>query len=376
MVQVKQAIREAGALGQSVWQDDLTRVQLDSGELMELIDDGVSGVTMNPTIFEKSLASGSAYDAALHECVDRGIRDPKEIYEGLAIRDVQDAADLLHTVHEDSEGIDGLVSFEVSPLLAHDTAATIDEARRLHRRIGCGNVMIKVPGTPQGFPAIAELTSLGISVNVTLLFGIDAYRYAADAYLRGLEKLIEGGGDPGRVVSVASFFLSRIDTAVDGLLSAEVESSALPERRESMLKLLGHAAIANAKIAYAAYQDLLRTPRWKALEAWGARPQRLLWASTGVKNPRYPKLMYAEALIGRDTVDTMPRETLVDFRKHGKVAETLPRGLDEARHVMEGLAAAGVNLAEITDRLVEQGVELFSTSYEKILKSLDAKIRD
>jgi transaldolase len=373
---VKQPIREAGALGQSVWQDDLTRAQILNGELQDLIDDGLSGVTDNPTIFEKSLAAGSDYDDALRELVERGIRDPHELYEALAIRDVQDAADLLHTVHEDSEGREGLVSFEVSPLLAHDTAGTIEEAKRLHRRIGYGNAMIKVPGTREGFPAIAELTSLGINVNVTLLFGIDAYRYAADAFMRGLERYIEGGGEPGRVVSVASFFLSRIDTAVDGLLTAEVESSSLPERRESILKLLGRTAISNAKIAYATYQDLLRTTRWKALEAWGARPQRLLWASTGVKNPRYPKLMYVEALIGRDTVDTMPRETLHDFRKHGKVAETLTGGLDEARQVMTGLTEAGVNLAEITDRLVEQGVELFTASYDKVLKSLAAKIRD
>ncbi|HEX7901359.1 MAG TPA: transaldolase [Planctomycetota bacterium] len=373
---MKDPLRDAAALGQSVWQDDLSRAQLSSGELAELVDAGVRGITANPTTFEKAFAGGSGYDAPLRELVESGLRDPKELYEELAIRDVQDAADLLHVAYEDSEGRDGLVSFEVSPLLAHDTAGTIEEARRLHRKIARANVMIKVPGTAEGFPAIAELTGLGIHVNVTLLFGVDAYRYAAEAYLAGLEKLVEGGGDPARVASVASFFLSRIDTAVDGLLSAEIESSGLPERRESMLKLLGRTAIANAKIAYAAFQESLRSPRWKALAAWGARPQRPLWASTGVKNPRYPKLMYVEALIGPDTVDTMPRDTLLDFRKHGRAAPTLVQGLDEARQLMASLTDAGVNLAEITAGLVEQGIQLFTASYDKILKSLGAKIRD
>lgn len=338
-------LRETLALGQSVWIDDL-RV---SG-LKELIDEGLGGVTANPTTFEKAFAGG-LYDERLRGRSGK----PEEIYEALAVEDIQAACDLFRG--------EGWVSLEVSPRLAYDTEGTIDEARRLWRRIARGNAMIKVPGTSEGMPAIERLTSEGINVNVTLLFGLDAYRYAADAYMRGLERLIEGGGDPGRVRSVASFFLSRIDTAVDAQLSAAGHE-----------ELLGKTAIANAKLAYAAYRELIQGARWKSIAAWGGRPQRLLWASTGVKNPRYPKLYYVEGLIGRDTVDTMPPETLDEFRRAGRVAETLPEGLPEAKRTLAALSDRGVNLAEICDGLVEQGVELFNASYDKLLRAIASRL--
>lgn len=338
-------LRETLALGQSVWVDDL-RLH----ELKELIDEGLGGVTANPTTFEKAFASG-LYDERLRGQAGK----PEEIYETLAIEDIQGACDLFRG--------EGLVSLEVSPRLAYDTAGTIEEGRRLWRRISRSNAMIKVPGTSEGMPAIEELTSQGVNVNVTLLFSLDAYRYAAEAYMRGLERLIEGGGDPSRVRSVASFFLSRIDTAVDAQLSAA-----------GYEELLGKTAIANAKVAFAAYQEMIQGPRWKSIAAWGGRPQRLLWASTGVKNPRYPKLYYVEALIGRDTVDTMPPETLDEFRRHGRVAETLPEGLPEARRALGALSDRGVNLAEINEGLVEQGVELFNASFDKLLHAIASRL--
>jgi transaldolase / glucose-6-phosphate isomerase len=368
-------LRDVQKFGQSVWQDDLSRGMIRSGQLQELVDHGLTGVTANPSIFEKAIGGGDDYDPALRELVERGVREAEDRYERLAIEDVQAAADLFRPVYERTVGHDGFVSFEVSPAVAHETGATVEEARRLHREIARPNVMIKVPGTPEGFPAVAELIHLGIPVNITLLFGLEAYQAGADAYMLGLERLLRRGGDPRQVAGVASFFLGRIDTAVDGRLASAAEAAPEPERRDRLLGLQGKVAVANAKVAYAQYQRMIDGPRWQALEVQGARRQRLLWASTGVKNPKYPKLHYVEPLIGRETVSTMPRETLAEFRRGGRVAETLPEGIDGALETMAAVEGAGISMRALANHLVEQGVNLFSRSLESLLQILEEKRR-
>lgn len=368
-------LRDAYHLGQSLWQDDLSRGMILSGELQRLVDEGLTGITANPSIFEKAIGGGADYDPALRELVERGVREAEDRYERLAIEDVQAAADILRPVYDRTDGRDGFVSFEVTPAVAHDTAATVAEGRRLHRQIARPNVMIKVPGTREGFPAVAELVQVGIPVNVTLLFGQEAYLAAVDAYLAGLERLIANGGHPRLVSSVASFFLSRIDTAVDERLAAAAAAARDADTRERLRGLQGKAAIANAKLAYAQYQRTVDGARWRRLEACGALRQRLLWASTGVKNPRYPARMYVEALIGRETVCTLPRETLAEFRRNGRVEETLPRGIDEALRTLEAVEEAGVPMRAVAHHLVEQGVNLFSRSLESLLQRIEEKRR-
>jgi transaldolase/glucose-6-phosphate isomerase len=368
-------LREAAHFGQSLWQDDLSRGMILSGELQRLVDEGLTGITANPSIFEKAIGGGADYDPALRELVERGVREAEDRYERLAIEDVQAAADLLRPVYDRTDGADGFVSFEVTPAVAHDTAATVAEARRLHRQIARPNVMIKVPGTREGFPAVAELVQLGIPVNLTLLFGLEACQAASDAYLAGLEQLIARGGHPRLVASVASFFLSRIDAAVDERLAAAAEAARDVETRDVLRGLQGKTAVALAKLAYAQYQRVVDGARWKRLEAHGALRQRLLWASTGVKNPRTPSLLYVESLIGRETVCTLPRETLAEFRRNGCVAETLPQGIDEALRTAQAVEAAGIHLRAVAHHLVEQGVNLFSRSLDSLLQILEEKRR-
>ncbi len=368
-------LREARNLGQGIWQDELRRGMIATGELRRWVEEGLSGVTANPTIFEKAIGQSGDYDGAVQALVRQGISDPKEIYERLAIEDIRQAADLLLPVFDETRGRDGFVSFEVSPALAYDTEGTIAEARRFHRAIDRENLMIKVPGTPQGFPAVATLISEGVNVNITLLFGLDAYRAAAEAYMTGLERRIARDANPVQPASVASFFLSRIDTAVDELLSERAGAERDPERRKGLKDLLGKAALANAKLAYGIYQELIRTSRWKSLAHLGARTQRVLWASTSTKNPKYPKLMYVEELIGPDTVNTMPAETLGEFRAKGRVRETLTEGLPEARRTMERLAETGISMPSVTDDLVTKGVKLFGDSLKKLLQTLEKKSR-
>lgn len=366
-------ILQARRLGQGIWQDELGRGMIGSGALESLVRRGLSGVTANPSIFEKAIGGSPDYDPEIRTLAAKGIRDPVDLYERLAVRDIREAADVLRPVYDETGGRDGFVSFEVSPALAHDERGTVEEARRFHRTIARDNLMIKVPGTPEGCRAVRTLTSEGIQVNVTLLFALEAYRDAAEAYWTGLEDRIARHRDPGRVAGVASFFLSRIDTAVDGLLQERIQASEDPEAQRRLRDLLGKAALANARLAYSILEDALASPRWKRLAEAGARPQRLLWASTSTKDPRYPELMYVEDLIGPDTVNTMPAETLREFLSRGRVRETLAKGLEEARRTLKALADAGISMRRVTDSLLEDGISRFSTSLEKLLQTLRSK---
>ena len=364
--------------GQSIWYDNIRRSLITSGELQGMVDhDGLLGVTSNPAIFEKALAGSTDYDQALKALVAQGVGTAQNIYERLATEDIQLAADILFPVYVRTQARDGYVSFEVSPYLAHDTQGTLDEARRLRAMIGRDNVMIKVPATPAGVPAITQLISEGVNVNVTLLFAVETYEAVASAYMTGLERLVAKGGNIDQVGSVASFFISRIDSLVDQKLSQALDATRDAERRTQLKKLVGKVAIANAKIAYARYQDLHAGERWKALAARGAKPQRLLWASTSTKNPKYPKTIYVDELIGPETVNTMPAETFREFRAAGRVRPSLTENwaenIEQAHETMRTLAAVGISMKEVTDSLLADGVQKFCEPFDKLLAAVEKK---
>jgi transaldolase/glucose-6-phosphate isomerase len=369
-------LRALEVFGQSVWLDYIRRSLIESGELRRLIaEDGLRGVTSNPAIFEKAIAGSSDYREMLEAPAARAL-DAKTLYERLAVRDIQDACDALRGVYEETARRDGYVSLEVSPFLAHDTTGTLNEARRLWSAVGRENLMIKVPATAEGVPAIEQLISEGINVNVTLLFALEAYERVANAYIAGLEQLVARGGDPARVASVASFFISRIDTAVDALIARRVQASTNARERTVLRGLTGRVAIANAKLAYQRYQELFSGGRWHALAARGARPQRLLWASTGVKNPSYRDVFYVEELIGSDTVNTIPPATLEAFRDHGRPRASLTEDLDAARGVMDGLAQAGLSMNDVAHRLLAEGVQLFEAAFAKLLNAVETQSKE
>src|SRR5262245_47716393 len=331
--------------GQSVWLDYIRRSLIAQGELKRLVDeDGLTGVTSNPAIFEKAIEGSNDYAASIDDLSKDPHLGPKDVYEALAVRDIQDAADVLRAVYDRTEARDGYVSLEVSPDLANDEKGTLEEARRLWKTVARPNVMIKVQATCAGVPAIRQLISEGVNVNVTLLFAREAYEDVAKAYIEGLEKRRAAGGALGHVASVASFFVSRIDSAVDTLLEARLKSVA-DEDRKRLEALLGKVAIANAKLAYESYERLFHGPRWDALKAAGAQTQRVLWASTGTKNPRYRDVLYVEELIGPDTVNTVPPDTLAAFRDHGRPRASLKEDLAGARESLEALERAGISLA-------------------------------
>ncbi len=364
-------IQELERLGQSLWLDTIDRDLLASGGLKRLIEEeGIRGVTTNPTIFEQAIAHGTAYDAAIAAHAVAGM-DAAEIYETLAAEDVRAAADQLRPVHEMSGGLDGYVSLEVAPALAWDTAGTVAEARRLWARVDRPNVMVKVPGTREGLPAVEQLLADGLNVNVTLLFAVEVYRDVIDAYLTGLERRARAREPLERVRSVASFFVSRVDTEVDRRL--EAAAAARPGERARLRELEGRAAVANAKLAYAAYLDAFYAPRFRALLAKGANVQRPLWASTGTKNPAYPDTLYVDALIGPDTVNTVPLATLHAFRDHGTVARTLDRDVAEAAAHLAAVEAAGVSLRDVTAQLAVDGVRKFADSHRALLGALAEK---
>ena len=366
-------LRALEVFDQSVWLDYIRRSLIESGELRRLIaEDGVRGVTSNPAIFERAIAGSSDYREILEAPEARAL-DAKTLYERLAVRDVQDACDALRGVYEETACGDGYVSLEVSPFLAHDTAGTLSEARRLWSAVGRENLMIKVPATAEGVPAIQELISEGINVNVTLLFALEAYERVADAYIAGLEKLVARGGDPTRIASVASFFVSRIDTAVDALIATRLRASTDPREQSVLRGLTGRVAIANAKLAYQCYGEIFSGTRWRALAARGARRQRLLWASTGVKNSNYRDVVYVEELIGPDTVNTMPPATLEAFRDHGRSRASLAEDIDAARETMDSLARVGISIQEVTDRLLADGVQLFADAFVKLLQAVETQ---
>jgi transaldolase/glucose-6-phosphate isomerase len=355
-------LHDLASLGQSIWYDNIRRALLDSGELAELVGAGVRGVTSNPTIFEKAITGSTDYDEALRTLVDAG-KSVDEIYEALVLEDIGRTADLLRAVFDQAGGTDGFASLEVNPSLANDTRGTIADARRLFAALGRPNVMIKVPATPAGFPAIRTLIADGVNVNVTLIFGLDQYKSVAEAYIAGLEKLAADGGDVSRVASVASFFVSRVDTAVDQALEAH------PEGKD----LQGKIAIANAKVAYAAFCEIFAGERWEKLAAKGAQVQRPLWASTSTKNPEYPDTLYVDNLIGPHTVNTVPPQTLQAVFDHGSVALALEKGMEEARDQVERLAELGVDLDAITQQLLDDGVASFAKSFDSLMASIAEK---
>jgi len=356
-------IHELGQLGQSIWYDNIRRALLDSGELQAFIDDGVTGVTSNPSILEKAIAGSNDYDEDLHRLVDEG-RTAEEIFEALALADIQRTADLLRPVYDQTDGADGYVSLEVSPTLAHDTEGTIAEARRLFAALDRPNVLIKVPATPAGIPAIETLIGESVNVNVTLMFSLAHYDAVAEAYIAGLEKLVASSGDLSRVASVASFFVSRVDGAVD---------RALEEKGPDGADLQGKIAIANAKLTYARYQETFSGERWEALAGQGARVQRVLWASTSTKNPAYPDTLYVDNLIGPDTVNTVPPATLGAFLDRGTVAATLEADLDAARERVARLPDLDIDLEAITQKLQDDGVEAFAKAFASLMDSIAEK---
>jgi transaldolase/glucose-6-phosphate isomerase len=369
-------LRALNVFGQSVWLDYIRRNLITSGELRRLIDqDGLRGVTSNPAIFEKAVTGSTDYND-LFEAPDARRLDAKALYEKLAVRDIQDAAETLRPVYDGTSRRDGYVSLEVSPLLAYDTAGTIEEGKRLWQAVARENLMIKVPATPDGIPAIRELIGEGINVNVTLLFSQDAYELVANAYIDGLETLAARGGDLSRLASVASFFVSRIDTAIDALVAARVQTTTDAHERRVLAGLAGKVAIANARLAYQRYREIFTGPRWQALADKGAHTQRVLWASTGTKNPRYRDVTYVEELIGPDTVNTIPPATLDAFRDHGRARASLLEAIDSAYETMSALGQNNISITEVTDRLLVEGVELFADAFKKLLDAVRAKTTD
>ena len=353
-------LHQLSALGQSVWIDVLSRNLVHQGELARMMEeDAVTGVTSNPTIFQKAIADGSAYDEQLRELVGDE-EDAREIFIALAGRDIGDACDLMRPVWDGGEGLRGYVSMEVDPTLAYDSDGTLAQAKRLHELVDKPNLYVKIPGTTEGLGPIEEMIAVGKSINVTLIFSIQRHREVMEAYIRGIERLIEAGGDPRPVSSVASYFVSRVDSEAD-------------KRLEGHPELQGKLAVANAKLAYQSWKEVFSGERWEALEAKGASKQWCLWASTSTKNPAYRDVLYVEELIGPETVNTMPQETIEAFQDHGEVALTIEQGVDEAQRVFEDVEAAGVSVDDVTRTLEVEGVQKFSDSFDELLDGIRVK---
>src|SRR5579859_5155909 len=368
----KNPLKQLLDYGQSMWLDYIRRDLFTTGKLKQMIaDDGLRGMTSNPAIFEKAIADSSLYDDILKSLDSRKDLDATGKFEQISIRDIQDAADALRPVYEQSKFRDGYVSLEVSPYLARKTQETIDEARRLWKAVQRENVMIKVPGTAEGLPAIRQLVSEGINVNVTLLFAQDVYEKVAEAYLAGLEDLAAHGGNLKKMASVASFFISRIDTLIDSMLNDKLKATTDASQQALLKSLLGKVAIANGKLTYQRYQSIFSGPRWQALAAKGAQTQRVLWASTSTKNPNYRDVIYIEELIGPDTVNTMPPATIDAFRDHGVLRNALTEDVPGAKKVMEDLARAGISIQQVTDKLTDDGVKLFADAFDKLLAAVE-----
>ncbi len=358
-------LHKLSGLGQSVWIDSLSREMLESGQLARLMaDDAVTGVTSNPTIFQKALAEGTRYDRQLKDLLGSE-DDPKEIFIALASHDVSAACDLMSDVWDNGAGLRGYVSIEVDPTLAYETEATYDQAKRLHAAIDKPNLYVKIPATRPGLPAIEDMIAAGKSINVTLIFSLQRHREVMEAYVRGLERLVASGGDPRKVASVASFFVSRVDTEADKRLEAIGSDAAL--------QLRGKLAVANARLAYQNWQQVFSGERWQFLASKGASKQWCLWASTSTKNPDYPDTLYVDSLIGPETVNTMPLETVEAFQDHGTVALTLEEGIDEAHALLRELDRAGVDVDDVTETLEQEGVQKFDDSFQELLDGIRAK---
>lgn len=353
------------AEGQSVWYDNIDRSQLTSGAFQRLLDeDGVVGVTANPTIFEKSISAGHAYDQQISQLISEG-KSTSEIYEAVVIQDIRAVADLLRPTYDRTDGRDGYVSLEVSPDLAYDTQGTIAEAARFWKMVDRPNLMIKIPATPEGIPAVYETLRNGINVNITLIFSIEAYRQVTDAYIRALEDRNGRGLDIHMLASVASFFVSRVDTLVDKLLDNKIKATSDSTEQQQLKALQGKAAIANARLVYQDFAKIFSTPRFESLKHGGAHVQRPLWASTSTKNPAYRDVLYAEELIGPDTVDTMPLETVQNFRDHGRVRKSIEDDIAGARATLDALEQIGIHYNQVTQQLLDEGVQKFADSLDR-----------
>jgi transaldolase len=359
----KTPLQELADHGQSVWIDYLSRSLVQDGDLSGLVDQGIVGVTSNPTIFQGAIAEGDAYDDQIREIVSNGESEPKEIFIALATQDIQGACDILRSVYDEGDGKDGYVSFEVDPNLAHDTQATEDEAKRLHGLVERPNLFIKIPATKEGLPAIEDTIAAGIPVNVTLIFSLERHREVAEAYVRGLQRLADDGGDLTRVASVASFFVSRVDTEADKRL----------DELGGHDELKGKLAIANAVLAYQTYKEVFSGEQWEALEAKGASKQRCLWASTSTKNPDYRDVIYVEELVGPDTVNTMPRATVEAVLDHGEIRASLEEDVDGARKVLADLKDAGIDYDDVVETLEKEGVKKFADSFKELFADIESK---
>ena len=365
---------ELKKLGQSIWLDNIRRGHILSGELKMLIDeDGISGETSNPAIFEKAIAGNSAdYASAMQKLLAAG-KSAFEIYDSLSIEDVRMACEVFRPVYDRTEGADGLVSIEVAPSLARKTAETIADAKRLYKAVNCPNVMIKIPGTPEGVPAIEECLYSGVNINITLLFSLEAYEAVAWAYIRALDRRAAEGKPIDRIASVASFFVSRIDTLADELLSGKAKTEANPALKAKIEALRGKAAIANAKMAYQLFKKIFADPRFLALKAKGARVQRPLWASTSTKNPNYPDTLYVDTLIGPDTVNTLPPETIDAFRSHGQPKIRIEDDLEGERRVLQDMESVNVSMHSVTMQVLEEGIAKFGAAFDQLLASIEKK---
>ena len=360
-------------LGQSVWYDNIDRTQLTNGQFQRLLDeDGVVGVTANPTIFDKSISSGHAYDEQINQLIKEG-KSTNEIYEALIITDIQTVADVLRPIYDQTNGLDGYVSLEVSPDLAHDTDGTLSEVRRFWKMVNRPNLMIKIPGTPEGLPAIRQSLIEGININITLIFSLQTYQEVAEAYVSALESRQAEGKDISRIASVASFFVSRVDTLVDKLLEDKIKATSDSAEQQKLKSLEGKAAIANARLVYQDFKLIFNTPRFDNLKQHGAHVQRPLWASTSTKNPAYRDVLYAEELIGPNTVDTMPLETIEKFRDHGRVRLSIEDDIPQAHAVLDALEQVGIHYDQVTQQLQDEGVKKFADSFHDLFKGIESK---
>jgi transaldolase/glucose-6-phosphate isomerase len=372
----KNPLKELLSYGQSMWLDYIRRDLFTTGKLKTLIsEDGLRGMTSNPAIFEKAIADSNLYDDILKSLASRQDLDTTARFEQIAIRDIQEAADTLRPVYDESNFRDGYVSLEVSPYLARKTQATIDEARRLWKTVKRDNVMIKIPGTAEGIPAIRQAISEGININVTLLFAQEVYEQVAEAYILGVQDLAARGGNLKKMAGVASFFISRIDTLIDSMINDRLKTTKDAGQQALLESLLGKVAIANGKLTYQAYERIFSGPRWHALTAKGAQTQRVLWASTSTKNPKYRDVIYVEEMIGQDTVNTMPPATIDAFRDHGKLRKSLTEDIPGAQKTMDDLARAGISMKQVTDKLTDDGVKLFADAFDKLLASVEKSTR-
>ena len=359
--------------GQSVWYDNIDRAQLISGQFKKLLDeDGVVGVTANPTIFQKSISYGDAYDEQITQLIKEG-KSTNEIYEALIITDVQTVADILRPIYDRTNRQDGFVSLEVSPDLAHNTGGTISEVRRFWKLVDRPNLLVKIPATPEGLPAIQQALTEGININITLIFAIDFYRKVTDAYLSALEERNAEGKDISHIASVASFFVSRVDTLVDQLLEDKIKATSDSAEQQKLKSLEGKAAIANARLVYQDFKGIFNTPRFETLKHSGAHVQRPLWASTSTKNPAYRDVLYAEELIGPNTVDTMPLETIEKFRDHGRVRLSIEDNIPQAKAELAALEEVGIHYDQVTQQLLDEGVQKFADSFHELFKGIESK---